>query len=572
MIQVSNEFKKAIKATERRIKGYVEVLYDVKEVESTNTAYFTSTYTDISQITDNKRVANDYGTLDYLPLDGSRLTVVDGINQSAGYISDDLFENIDNCSISLSFLETTLSGLTLYFKDNIPTSFRITFSDNTVQSISNDKEIVQVEFDSPKTMTGFSITFDEMEHNDRKIRIEEIDFGISTVYQGKELIEFTIDEEVNKLVEEVPINECNITIGNYDDKFNPINPQGITKYLNNSVLIIPYIGVLTENFGVEYVKMGEFFFDSYTNNSDKTTTLVGVNVLKQIEGETLKNDNETDLFTTILYQTDFEKFMSNYNYKLNKLDWTADLWTITLVDNSLINFLKDMAFMQWNIFYADRNNKLNMTQINTKIQDKITKSELINDVNFKYVDKINTIKFIVNSPGSSTAVDEEVIFKDSVILSKPSEIFLLKHNEACGLSSSISQTGGKSATIISEGFYMSFVKVVGEVGATVDLKISSKYSYSPCIIERILTKKKGGKETILEINNPMNYLLGYMKNSPILDITPSYEMNFEYNGDPSLEAGDYINVETPYGYRKLFIQKNHFKFDGGLSGNIEGVE
>ena len=49
-------------------------------------------------------------------------------------------------------------------------------------------------------------------------------------------------------------------------------------------------------------------------------------------------------------------------------------------------------------------------------------------------------------------------------------------------------------------------------------------------------------------------------------------MSFDYNGDPSIESGDYINVETPYGYKPLFIQKNYFKFDGGLEGRIEGVE
>jgi hypothetical protein len=49
-------------------------------------------------------------------------------------------------------------------------------------------------------------------------------------------------------------------------------------------------------------------------------------------------------------------------------------------------------------------------------------------------------------------------------------------------------------------------------------------------------------------------------------------MSFDYNGDPSLEAGDYIEVETPYGYKPIFIQKNRFTFNGGLSGSIEGVE
>ena len=35
MIQVSNEFKKAIKEPERKIKGYVEVLYDLPNVTVT---------------------------------------------------------------------------------------------------------------------------------------------------------------------------------------------------------------------------------------------------------------------------------------------------------------------------------------------------------------------------------------------------------------------------------------------------------------------------------------------------------------------------------------------------------
>ena len=81
---------------------------------------------------------------------------------------------------------------------------------------------------------------------------------------------------------------------------------------------------------------------------------------------------------------------------------------------------------------------------------------------------------------------------------------------------------------------------------------------------------------VLEFDSFVNFFatsnLGYINNTNILERTPSYEMSFDYNGDPSLEAGDYINVETPYGYKKLFIQKNRFKFDGGLEGSIEGVE
>ncbi len=61
MIQVSSEFKKAIKEPERRIKGYVEVLYDLPNIEITPTSDITSTYTDISDMLEGNRVKQNYG-------------------------------------------------------------------------------------------------------------------------------------------------------------------------------------------------------------------------------------------------------------------------------------------------------------------------------------------------------------------------------------------------------------------------------------------------------------------------------------------------------------------------------
>jgi hypothetical protein len=104
MIPVSQDFKNAIKSRERQIKGYVEVLYDLPDVQVTPSVYvdpymdlheLDSTYTDISQIADGKRVTYNYGTLDYLPLDGSYLTMSDGINDNAGYITDNVATNIE---------------------------------------------------------------------------------------------------------------------------------------------------------------------------------------------------------------------------------------------------------------------------------------------------------------------------------------------------------------------------------------------------------------------------------------------------------------------------------------------
>ena len=230
MIAVSNEFKKAIKSDERRIKGYVEVIYDVPDIETTPVADYSSTYTNINEIDDGRRVENNYASLDYLPLDGTRLSVLDDINVNAGYISDDIFEDIQSPTLDLTFESSTIQGVTIYFKDNYPTNMTLEFSDLSSITVEPDNEIVQVIFDEPKTITSVSITINEMEYSDRKIKIQEVDLGISYVYQDQDLIEFTVDEEVNKLTEETPINETSITINNMQDLFNPLNPQGVVKY------------------------------------------------------------------------------------------------------------------------------------------------------------------------------------------------------------------------------------------------------------------------------------------------------------------------------------------------------
>ena len=345
MITVSNEFKKAIKDPERRIKGYVEVLYDLPSATVTPTTNITSTYTPTSEISNGIRVENLYGSVDYLPLDGSYITMDDTSNTNIGFISDDLFEDLTTPTVTLSFSSTEVKGITLYFRNNIATDLTLNYSDGTSDTITdNDKDIIQVIFDIPKTLTSVEIVITGMEHEDRKIYLMEADLGVTQVYKDQDLIDFTIDEEVNKLVEEVPINETNITLNNMTNLFNPLNPTGIVPYLSENTLIKPYIGVLTENLGVEYVKMGEFYFDSYTNNSDATTTLVGKNIIKQLEMQELKDDNDENIFSVLLTKNAIISFFDNFDYNFSEID-IPNLFNGTILKTkTLLDFIKEITF------------------------------------------------------------------------------------------------------------------------------------------------------------------------------------------------------------------------------------
>lgn len=570
MISVSNEFKKAIKKPERQIKGYVEVLYDLSNITVTPATNIASTYTPLAEICNGVRVENLYGSLDYLPLNGSYLTM-GTTNTNIGFISNELFENLTTPTVTLSFSSTTVKGITLYFRENIPTNLTLNYSDGSSDTIINENEIVQVIFANSKTLTSVQVVINDMSYQDRKIYLMEIDLGITQVYKNQDLIEFTVDEEVNKLVEEVPINETNITLNNMSDLFNPLNPKGIVPYLSENTLIRPFIGVLTENSGIEYVKMGEFYFDSYTNDSDSTTTLTGKNVIKQLGKEILNIDrNGYSPFRARTYQEDFEEFMDNYDYEFNNLDFYTVYNADCLNNIYLLNYLKDISFFNNTLLFADRNNKLNLKNIDTNIKDILTKTELINDANFVKIDKINTFIYPTETVSSIEPVTNRVIYDTNVTLEKSPQYILCSSSSPNLGTSSVSQTTAASAEMYSSGNYLCFVKLTGTVGNTVNFKLSSQYNVN--IGEQInkkTIKSQNEKENAIEINSKLKKDINSIN---ILNYTPSYEMRFDYNGDPSLEAGDYINVETPYGYKPLFIQKNRFRFDGGLEGRIEGVE
>ena len=591
MISVSNEFKKAIKKPERQIKGYVEVLYDLPSQSYTPIVQIQPTYSSLEDLSNGSRVKNLYGSLDYLPLDGSYLTMDESNNENIGYISDDIADEY-RFGIFGSFHyhfenPITIKGITVYTRTNIVTDYSIdtTKSDNTriIYHGSNDKEVIQYIYDSPVEIIDVYINFDGMDDWSKKIYVEYIDLGVSQVYKNQDLIEFTVDEEVNKLVEEVPINETNITLNNMSDLFNPLNPKGIVPYLSENTLIKPFIGVLTDNSGVEYVKMGEFYFDSYTNNSDSTTTLVGKNIINQtknmdiIQGLANHQEHNNYIDSSIPSMQDLR---NTRKALIESAGIECEVNINSLVAHSIANmkscnlldYLKDCTAVTFGIVYANRDNKIILRNPVIPNVDVLTKNELINDAKYKKIEKINTInrKGIVFS-GALTQNEYEVISYSFKLTSSPQLILVNHRNLGFG---TVNFTGASSVTTKHETEFFSIFEITGTIGTTVELTATTNYDIKEKESSKIFTyKQPNEKEVLLETKTYLHNISGNFELlNGQLDYAPSYEMSFDYNGDPSLEAGDYINVETPYGYKPLFIQKNRFRFDGGLEGSIEGVE
>jgi hypothetical protein len=255
-----------------------------------------------------------------------------------------------------------------------------------------------------------------------------------------------------------------------------------------------------------------------------------------------------------------------------------------LDDINLLNYLRNLAFRDYSILYADRNNTIYIKDPISNIVDTLTKNELLEDVSYNTINRVNTIKRIANRTTTERQSDEgtTTIFNstnNTFILTKPIQNFAVKNDYRTNVTigtSNFTYSGVSSASIKFGSNAYTIVQAIGNVGDTASFNCTVNYKLTNkdgTDTYKVTNKKDNEIEVVLESQTWFNTYPGRVRTDlGQLEYTPSYEINFEYNGDPSLEAGDYIEVETPYGYKPLFIQKNRFTFNGGLSGSIEGVE
>ena len=159
METVSESFKKAIKATEREVKGYVEVIFDDQD----GSGYRLMTAPERlrnsldSEIVDGVKKNKKYASLEenYTELDGSFiLPNYNIVGNQFGYVSNDIFNDLESRIITVTKDNdfVTSSGITIYFENNIAQNFTLTVVDShdvsKIIEVENSKNVYQYIFDN----------------------------------------------------------------------------------------------------------------------------------------------------------------------------------------------------------------------------------------------------------------------------------------------------------------------------------------------------------------------------------------------------------------------------------------
>ncbi|MGM9879430.1 MAG: hypothetical protein ACI31R_05365 [Bacilli bacterium] len=606
METVSESFKKAIKSNTREVKGYVEIIYkEIEQKDYTMTLSPTKAIFSLNnEIVDGNKKIKNYASLeeDYTLLDGSFILPNYNIKgDNAGYISNEIFNNIERPILKIvnEAGTSSSSGITIYFKNNIAQKFSITIikSDDTsleINVIDNQKEIYQYIFEEEISIKSLQLDLIQMEYDKRRIRIPEIDLGISQIYEGNDLVSFSTTEEIDLLLTSTPINDCQVNLNNYDNSFDPINPVGLAKYLTEDCIIKPYIGILTEENGIEYIKMGYFYLNDWSSDTDGNVTLNGKNLIAILSKTDLKSNG--DLLRNDMSNYNYlTNYLNNcYNYKFNiELPYVYNMLYLNFYN--LLDVLKYICsyMLRKNNkrkFFISRENIITFNKLNQEVVENISRNELLEDAKFENKVPIKKVTIIGNNNNNYTDGESgKEIINAKYVLSKPVEYVWYVHNESTenskgydyvytGDSFSFSYSCNNSnakAEIIDMNCYMVYVKLSGEIGDEFSIILKDWVAKNSLRESKNIfnSKQEVGDELEIDFKNTNKFSNSYTSSMAdyYFDNDKKYLISANYIGDPSLMPGDMVSIETKYGYKDVIITKQILKFDGGLSGTIEGV-
>lgn len=646
MITISDDFKKSVSSNEREMKGFVEVTYKVdakKEdysldrLSSIEELFIplgsSQDWTNTSQIFDDDRKGKQYATLekDLFKLDGTFVLPNNQIDQNPGigYISNNIYEQSQDefknngYVMNAEYSSVPMQAITIYFQDNPPLDISlelIYWGDDEEQhskivkpeSSYSGKLVQSVMFEETRPVT-IKLYINDVLYPEHRVRIQEIDFGLSTLYEAEELMSFKTVEQCNRLANEMATNECTIEIGDYDDNFDAINPKGMVKYLNDGVQIKPYVGVVTEDAGIEYCPMGLYYLETWDKSAEKVT-FTAKDIFCKLNGDDYSiKKYDTSRFNKLTYSLYLNEKATQWNITIENLVDDDSDYIITNDSSGQqigipMNFVsaesKLLSLQKYctafgNTITSNRTGSLKyISSLKHEIQPvKITK-DILKD--YQTIESKSFYKTITvtesqycgtNNQGENT--DFEVLFTQTIQCNGITE-FKFEFDKIEWISPlSYTYSGSGSPTLLScnidvnktiqltKQIYMKF-NYVGSITitATGPKDIFALNSY-----ENKKEYDNEGQELKIE-NDFLSYLTMFAttvheQSEAIINYRNKNQnkltTSFSFNGNPMIEVGDVIQVESKYSdesnevkYDDVWVTKIESTFDGGFSQSIEG--
>ena len=262
---------------------FVKIFYDSTEPgvqkDVSASADTQASFSNVSGITsdDDKRTVSKYATgeLNLHLLDGTfLLSPASGSSANeAGYISRDIVSESNHPKLTFTFsrLHTRpIPGITILWSETLneyAKSFKLTAypGDTQVSTITvNDNNSVRAEVDWE--ISGYDkITLEVLSWclPDRRARIEWFMVGFRLTYTKNNLISYTHESNRDPISGQLSKDSISFSLDNSQQTWNPLNPQGMYRYLYERQLVTVSYGMDIDG-TTEWINGGKFFMSEWS--------------------------------------------------------------------------------------------------------------------------------------------------------------------------------------------------------------------------------------------------------------------------------------------------------------------
>lgn len=589
MIQTTQEYQRAIRKNTRStvariIFGVVDVTANSDALPSANTSQPFTTPLAILEEKRNPEFKMATFEQDYFKLDGSFYLVPDDINTddkigwwSSEMSDEDCLFDIDPI-ITIDFDDYHSSlGLGLFFgTDDYCTDFEITWYDgNTVLDSAIIVDNERREFNLYKPVDNYNkivIKFLKTKNPFRYARLMEIQFGLEESFDSNDITQAKIVEQISPISNALPYNTLSFTVINKDQKFNMLNPEGIYAYLQGRQKIKAFSGLLLPDGTYEEVPMGEFYLSSWKNSTGLTASLDATDIIGVL-------DKMKYISSPFWVNEPIENVL---NHILTDSGIRVKLTVMPSVESEVINGyipVKSHREAILDVLVASRA-YLRKGRDGSLVVDRIKYNQAVDEINYDLIIGTPTIeqRQLITSVEATEfsyelSSDKVEIYSTSIIVVGEQEVLIEFGVAALELEAIVT-----NGTIVGEPiFSATTAKITIQASGEVTILILGKQyiESSRKVVASVGTLFAGEvpqsasvAENKLIVNNGYDvalHTLNYYYKKRI-------KQTIEFWDNPSLEAGDCVDVETLFTtYSSGIVERHDITFAPRLRGRIEVI-
>lgn len=571
----------------KRNLGFLKVKFNIVDPEtnpdlSSNSEEIFSDLDNIKEATIPQ--SKNYATLEknfWLLNDSQPIYGSEELEQTyvSSYMSDKncLFSDKACITLTSSVYLTTL-GLTMVF-DSIDKNYAkklkvkayrdstmIMDKDYTLSSYSD--RLIFADNEELVRWNKIEIYFIESSLPYRRIRVNQLLFGIMETYTDENLISAESKEKTTMINSELPTHTFKFTIDNMNKLFNPDNPQGWYRYILQQQPISYEWGYQLDDGTIEWILGGKMLLTGSVEvgeNQVSFSTTSLINYLTKVYKKGVYNSSGRslyDLAVDVLEDSNIDS--SQYNLWSGLKSIKTDAPLPKLEARQLLQIIATTGNC---ILFTNRENVINIQPFNYALNpDGMSYDFITSNPVVKVQSELHNTIIYINHYSKEDNVSE--LFKNESLEITGTKTIEIEYDLATDISATI--TGG---TIVNANYYgrYAILKITNTGEDTISLKVSGKKINNSQTIDSKQFNDDG--ENIEYKNDLITQMVERSKETKLKDFIGNWYNNrniysFENRGDIVKDTREIIPIETDFSNSLIgYLVENNINYDGAWSGN-----